>query len=279
MELKKFITQVLEEDLGSGDVTTATLISSEAQVTANIIAKQPMVLAGLDVAKKVFEYLDSDVEWNPKKKDGEMLKNGEVIAIAEGSARAILKGERVALNFLQRLSGIATLTRQFVDKVEGTKARILDTRKTTPGLRSLEKYAVQMGGGNNHRLGLFDRYLIKDNHIAAVGSVSKAIEAVLSDKKNGLLMEVEVKNFEELKEALKYPIDIILLDNFSVSQVKEALTLKKGKIKFEASGGITLNNVLDYAKTGVDFISIGALTHSAPAVDISLVANQEDKSL
>lgn len=270
MELKKFITQALEEDLGNEDVTTDTLISSEALATASIVAKQPLVLAGLDVAKKVFEHLNAQIEWKPKKKDGEVLKRDEILATVEGNARAILKGERVALNFLQRLSGVATLTRQFVDKVEGTGVRILDTRKTTPGLRALEKYAVQMGGANNHRLGLFDRYLIKDNHIAALGSISKAIEAVLAKRKNGLLVEVEVKNFEELKEALGNSVDIILLDNFSVSQVKEALTLKKGRIKFEASGGITLNNVLDYAKTGVDFISVGALTHSAPAVDISL---------
>lgn len=276
MELKTFIEQALAEDLGGGDVTTDTLIPSDARATAHISAKQPLVLAGLDVARKVFESLDSSVGWKPKKKDGEVLKSGEGIAAVEGNTRAVLKGERVALNFLQRLSGIATLTRQFVEKVEGTKAKILDTRKTTPGLRALEKYAVQMGGGNNHRLGLFDRYLIKDNHIAAAGSISKAIEAVLTQKKEGLLMEVEAKNFEELKEALKYPIDIILLDNFSVTQVKEALTLKKGKVRFEASGGITLNNVLDYAKTGVDFISIGALTHSAPAVDISLLIKVSD---
>ena len=278
MELKKFIAQVLEEDVGNGDVTTETIISSEAQVSAKIFAKQPLILAGSDVAKKVFESLDPACEWNSKKKDGETLKSGEVIATVQGKTKAILKGERVALNFLQRLSGIATLTRQFVEKIEGTGTRILDTRKTTPGLRALEKYAVQMGGANNHRIGLFDRYLIKDNHIAAAGSVSKAIEAILANRKNGLSIEIEVRNFNELKEALKYPIDIILLDNFSVSQVKEALTLKKGKVCFEASGGINLNNVLDYAKTGVDFISVGALTHSAPAADISLIIS-EIKSL
>ncbi len=271
MELKKFILQALGEDLGTEDVTTEAILSSQDQAEANILAKQTLVVAGLDVAKKVFEFLDSDCKWKSVKKDGEVLKNGDVIATVEGKARAILKGERTALNFLQRLSGIATLTRQFVEKVEGTRARILDTRKTTPGLRALEKYAVQMGRANNHRIGLFDRYLIKDNHIAVAGSVSKAIETVLAKKKNGLLMEVEVKNFDELNEALKFPVDIILLDNFSVPQVKEALTLKKGRIKFEASGGINLQNVRDYAETGVDFISIGALTHSAPAVDISLV--------
>ena len=271
MELKTFIKQVIEEDLGGGDITTDAIISSDSKTTANIISKQSLVLAGMDVARKVFELLDPACEWKPKKKDGQVLKNGDLIATVEGKTQAILKVERVALNFLQRLSGIATLTREFVDKVEGTGSRILDTRKTTPGLRALEKYAVQMGGANNHRIGLFDRYLIKDNHIAAAGSVSKAVETVLASRKEDLLIEIEVRNFSELKEALKYPIDIILLDNFSPSQVKEALTLKKGKIRFEASGRINLNNVLDYAKTGVDFISVGSLTHSAPAVDLSLI--------
>lgn len=278
MELKLFIKQAIEEDIGEGDITTDTIVDPQAKTKANIVAKQPLVLAGLDIARKVFLHLDPESKWEIFKKDGEEVRQGEVIAVVFSKTHAILKAERVALNFLQRLSGIATLTREFVEKVEGTKTRILDTRKTTPGLRALEKYAVQMGGANNHRLGLFDRYLIKDNHIAATGSVSKAIEAVLAKRKNGLLVEIEVRNFDELKEALKYPIDIILLDNFSPPQIREALTLKKrcgelvepGKIKFEASGGINLQNVRAYAETGVDFISIGALTHSAPAVDLSL---------
>lgn len=271
MELKDLIQQALEEDLGYGDVTTDCLLEQDKITPAQIVAKQNLVLAGLDVARKVFSFLDSKTEWSSKKKDGEEVLKGEVIAAFQAKANAILKGERVALNFLQRLSGIATLTRQFVKKVEATGVKILDTRKTTPGLRALEKYAVQMGGGNNHRLGLFDRYLIKDNHIAAFGSVSKAVEACLQKRKRGLLMEVEVRNFDELKEALQFPVDIILLDNFSPAQIKEALIFKNGKVKFEASGGIHLDNVRHYAETGVDFISIGALTHSAPAVDLSLV--------
>lgn len=270
MELKEHIRIALEEDLGKGDITTEALFDSKAEAKAKIIAKQDLVLAGMDVAHKVFVHLDKKLIWKPRHKDGEFVSQGEPVVSLAGRAEAILKAERVALNFLQWLSGIATLTRQFVEKVEGTGVSILDTRKTTPTWRAIEKYAVQMGGGNNHRVGLFDRYLIKDNHIALAGSVAGAIQKILGQKKNGVPVEVEVQNLAQLKEAMQFPVDIILLDNFSPGQVKEAVSMGGGKFKFEASGGINLQNVRAYAQTGVDFISVGALTHSAPAADLSL---------
>lgn len=271
MDLKTLIEKALEEDLGSGDITTGCLVEPDLKTSAKIIAKQNLTLAGLDIAEKVFTTLDPNCEWAPDKKDGDRVSDGECVVKLKGKAAQILKGERVALNFLQHLSGIATLTRKFVDAVQGTKAKILDTRKTLPGWRALEKYAVRMGRGNNHRLGLFDRYLIKNNHIQLAGSVSKAIEKTLKQKKPGMLVEVEVRNFEELKEALNFPIDIILLDNFTPKQAKEAISSASGKVKFEVSGGITLENAAQYAATGVDFISCGTLTHSAPAADIHLI--------
>ncbi|MDO8518870.1 MAG: carboxylating nicotinate-nucleotide diphosphorylase [Deltaproteobacteria bacterium] len=271
MDLKLLIEKALEEDLGVGDITTDAVVDSALKSKAQIIAKQDLVLAGIDVAHKVFVAIDSHLDWSPQKKDGQFVTKGECIAKISGSTSAILKGERVALNFLQHLCGIATRTHQFVEAVKGTNVKILDTRKTLPGWRALEKYAVRMGGGNSHRLGLFDRYLIKNNHITAAGSIASAIEKVLENKKRGVLIQVEVKNLEELKTALAYPIDIVLLDNFSPSQIKEALKMGKGKAKFEASGGINLDNVAQYAATGVDFISSGALTHSAPAADIHLI--------
>ncbi|MBI4224287.1 MAG: carboxylating nicotinate-nucleotide diphosphorylase [Deltaproteobacteria bacterium] len=270
MELKEHIQRALEEDLGRGDITTEALFDASAPAKAKILAKQDLVLAGLDVAHKVFTHLDKKIIWKPEQKDGERVRAGEPVVRLEGKACAILKGERVALNFLQWLSGIATLTRRFVDTVEGTGVRILDTRKTTPTWRAIEKYAVQMGGGNNHRIGLFDRYLVKDNHITLAGSVASAIQKVLGQKKNGVPVEVEVQNLEELKEALKFPVDIILLDNFTPERAREAVLMGRDKVQFEASGGITLENVRAFAETGVDFISVGALTHSPPAADLSL---------
>ncbi|MDO8527184.1 MAG: carboxylating nicotinate-nucleotide diphosphorylase, partial [Deltaproteobacteria bacterium] len=223
MELQFLIRKALEEDLGSGDITTNALVDPRDQATAEICAKQELVLAGLDVAKEVFATLDSHLVWKLVKKDGDIIKKGECVATVQGATVTLLKGERTALNFLQHLSGVATLTRQFVNKIEGTNAKILDTRKTLPGWRTLEKYAVRMGGGGNHRAGLFDRYLIKNNHIAHAGSVSEAIEKVLRQKIQGMLVEVEVQNKKELQEALKYPIDIILLDNFLPDQIREAI--------------------------------------------------------
>src|SRR3989344_5681458 len=232
MDLKTIIEQALEEDINGGDITTECIVDPNVQTTAKIIAKQNLVVAGLDVAHKVFLHLDPNCEWVAAKKDGDEVLNNEILAKIKGKSASLLKGERVALNFLQHLSGIATLTRQFVDAVQGTKAKILDTRKTLPLWRAMEK--------------------------------------ILKKKKSDTLLEVEVRNFEELKEALNYPLDIILLDNFTPKQVKEAITTAKGKVKFEVSGGINLDNVAQYAATGVDFISSGALTHSAPAADLHL---------
>lgn len=273
MELTTLIDKAIEEDLGEGDITTDTLVDPKLQASATLSSKQTCVLAGLDIAHKVFTRIDSQCKWDPQKQDGEWIEAGETIVKIRGKAASLLKAERVALNFLQHLCGIATQTRKFVDAVRNTKVKILDTRKTLPGWRALEKYAVRMGGGNNHRLGLFDRYLIKNNHIDVAGCISKAVEKVLSHKKSGVLMEVEVRNLEELKTVLKYPVDIILLDNFDAHLAKEAVQIGKGRVKFEASGGINLSNVAEYAATGVDFISIGALTHSAPASDLHLVVH------
>lgn len=270
-DLDNFIKKALEEDLGSGDITTDCLIPPGLQAEARIIAKQNLVLAGCNVAERLFNHLDKNCKWVADKKDGDKVKKGEVFATITGRAASILKGERTALNFLQHLSGIATLTKAFVDAVKGRKTKILDTRKTLPGLRALEKQAVLTGGGESHRMGLFDRYLIKNNHIDLVGSLSKAVEKVLANRKNGVLVEVEVRNFEELKMALRYPIDIILLDNFDPDQVHGAVKHVKGKVKLEVSGGVNMENVAQYAATGVDFISIGALTHSAPAADLHLI--------
>ncbi|MDP2600184.1 MAG: carboxylating nicotinate-nucleotide diphosphorylase [Deltaproteobacteria bacterium] len=286
MKYKFLIQQALAEDIGAGDITSDAIADSKTKAAATIKTKQDIVLAGMDIARDVFLELDSKIKWQALHDDGDFVKKGKIIAMLEGGAAAILKGERTALNFLQHLCGIATLTKQFVDAVKGTKAKILDTRKTLPGWRELEKYAVKMGGGANHRQGLFDRYLIKNNHIDMAGGIAKAIEKVLplrpfdrlrvsgdkGERGSGqkVLIEVEVRNFEELKAALQYPIDIVLLDNFEPEAVRGAMRLAHEKVKFEVSGGITLDNVALYAATKVDFISVGALTHSAPAADIHL---------
>lgn len=276
MELDLLIQKALEEDLGGGDITTQSLIDPKMKARARVETKEELVLAGMDEAKKVFAFLDPATEWMANRKDGDFLKEGSLVATVKGKGEILLKGERTALNFLQRLSGISTRTRQFVKAVEGTKAKILDTRKTTPGWRALEKYAVLTGGGSNHRMGLFDRILIKNNHIRLVGSIEKALEKITRERKKNLPLEVEVRNLEELKAALGFPVDVILLDNFTPAQIRSALAFRKHPVLFEASGGITLENVREYAQTGVDFISCGALTHSAPAVDIHLILDRSD---
>ena len=270
-DLKQLIQIAFEEDVGEGDITTEAIVSSDQKGRAEIRAKQNLVVAGLEIGKQVFRDLDSKIAWEHRAIEGECVPAGTVVATIFGSLATLLKGERVALNFLQRLSGIATLTHQFVAAVAGTNAVILDTRKTTPGWRALEKFAVRVGGGNNHRFGLFDRYLIKNNHIAAAGSIQKAIEKVLEKRKGDFLVEVEVRNLEELKQALAFPIDVILLDNFSFQDIEQAVQLTQKKVKLEVCGGVTLETVARTAATGVDFISIGALTHSAPAADLHMI--------
>jgi nicotinate-nucleotide pyrophosphorylase (carboxylating) len=265
----------LKEDVGARDITSLAIIPKNLQIKADIEFKQKGVLCGIGAAERVFRLIDGDVRFLPTAKDGEVIEKNREVAYLEGSAVSILTAERTALNFLGRLSGIATRTRDFVEKIKGTSAKILDTRKTTPGLRVLEKYAVCIGGGHNHRFGLFDQALIKDNHLRILRK--KALVDIVAEVKSKVLKKtivgVEVKNLSELREALKSKADYILLDNMSVETVLEAVILRKkmaSKIELEVSGGIHLENVLAYAQTGVERISIGALTHSAPCADISL---------
>jgi nicotinate-nucleotide pyrophosphorylase (carboxylating) len=267
--LKDLIARALLEDIGSGDVTTEATIPPDAVSTAILLAKQDLVLAGLDIAGEVFHTLDPSIQLSAFAKDGDRVTKGTEIGKLSGSTRSLLKGERVALNLLQHLSGIATLTAQYVEKVQGLKARVLDTRKTIPGLRQLEKYAVRMGGGRNHRIGLYDMVLIKDNHIKAAGSISKAVAAA-KKKASGLKIEVETSTLAEVREALAAQADIIMLDNMSPGMMREAVRIISSRALVEASGNVTLETIRGIAETGVDFISSGSLTHSAPAADISM---------
>src|SRR5436305_13307785 len=268
-QTRELIERALAEDIGVGDVTTDALVPADARARAVIEQKAPGVIAGLDVARAVFEAVDGELRWEPRVAEGEWREGGPVAEIW-GSAASILKGERVALNFLGRLSGIATLTARFVRAVEGTGTQILDTRKTTPGLRELEKKAVVTGGGRNHRAGLHDAVLVKENHIEAAGGVGEAARLALAAAPHGMIVEVECASLEELGEALAAGAPMILLDNMAPADLREAVERTEGRAKLEASGGITLENVREIAETGVDFISVGALTHSAPALDLSL---------
>lgn len=273
-EVTDFLVKLaLAEDVGPGDITTRVIVPKGRRAKAEIRAKENGVIAGLNVAAEVFRHVDHRIKFIPRVRDGRKVKKGAVIAVLSGPARGILTGERVALNFLQHLSGIATLTHKFktqISKVK-TKVKILDTRKTIPGLRVLEKYAVKMGGGVNHRMGLYDAILIKDNHIKMAGGVKRAVEGVRGRYGTKKVIEVEAKNLAEVKREIEAKADRILLDNMSVKTLRRAVKLcKKARIKTEASGGVNLENVSAIAKTGVDYISIGALTHSARALDISL---------
>lgn len=269
-DLEILIRTALEEDIGSGDVTTSCTVEPGAQGKGRIVAKEPLVLAGIDVARQVFWAVDSELKVHLPLKDGHRAIEGDLLLEVAGDLAAMLIAERTALNFLQRLSGIATLTRAFVDKVGGARARILDTRKTTPGYRLLEKAAVRVGGGYNHRFGLYDGVIIKDNHIAAAGSIQKAVRAALDSKSHTLRVEVEVETLDQLAEAIAAGAHAVMLDNMDLETMAEAVRRTKGKIPLEASGGITLANVGEIAATGVDLISVGALTHSARAVDMSM---------
>lgn len=254
----------LAEDLGDGDLTTLAVIDAEATCTARILVREPGVICGLAVAAEVFDRLGATLE--PLAADGDPVEPGPVAQV-EGPARAILAGERLALNLLGRLSGIATLTRRFVDAVDGTGAVILDTRKTSPGLRALEKHAVVCGGGQNHRLGLYDGMLIKDNHLRLAGSLA---ETVTRARETGVPVEVECDTLAQVREALGAGAEAILLDNMTIEDLRRAVTLSRGRARLEASGGVTLENVRAVAETGVDAISVGALTHSARALDVSV---------
>lgn len=267
----------LAEDVASGDRTTAWTVPPGARGEARVVARAPLVVAGMRPCRAVFEAVDGSVEVHVRCGDGARVAPGDVVLTASGSLASILAAERTALNFLQRLSGIATLTAAFVDAAAGTGARIVDTRKTTPGWRHLEKAAVRAGGGHNHRMGLWDMILIKENHVAAAGGIEAAVQGVASRNDEGMPVQVEVRDLDEFDEALRVPVDFIMLDNMSLADMAEAVerarALEGARPALEASGNVTLARVREIAATGVDRISVGALTHSAPAADLSLLVD------
>jgi nicotinate-nucleotide pyrophosphorylase (carboxylating) len=267
-EIKEAIQRALAEDIGSGDATSNSILPAEAKMRGQVIAKQDGVIAGLDVAEAVYLNFDPQVGFQPLADEGTRVTNCQVVAKVTGAARSLLTAERTALNFLGRMSGIATLTRSFVDAVAGTKAVILDTRKTAPGLRMVDKLAVARGGGQNHRIGLFDMILIKDNHIDFAGSLEEAVQRARAAH-SGLEVEVEARTLEHVETALKLGVERILLDNMSPETMTEAVRMTHGRAKLEASGNVNIETVRRIAETGVDYISIGALTHSAKVFDVS----------
>lgn len=269
LDILACIQRALAEDIGSGDVTTLSIVPAEARMAAQVIAKQAGVIAGLDVARATFQLIDERVIFSALAAEGQLVEPLQVVARLSGPARALLTGERTALNFVGRMSGIATLTRQFVDAVAGTRAVILDTRKTAPGLRMVDKLAVHRGGGQNHRIGLYDMILIKDNHIDFAGSL---VEAVRRARSAGTTLEIEVeaRTLEDVRVALEAGVQRILLDNMTPELMRQAVEINNGRAKLEASGNVTLANIRQVAETGVDYISIGALTHSVKNFDVSL---------
>jgi len=268
--LDDFLRSALDEDIGTGDITTNACVDESEVSNGYFIAKEPCVLSGVGVLKRVFELIDDNVQVTALVNDGDTVKTGDIIAEISGSSRAILTGERTALNLLQHMSGIATKTAEAVREISGTKTKILDTRKTTPGLRALDKYAVKCGGGTNHRFNLADGVLIKDNHIKAAGGITGAVKSVRDNDPNKLKIEVETENLEQVKEALSAGADIIMLDNMTPELMTEAVNLINGRALTEASGNMGERDLRTITETGVDFISIGALTHSIKAMDISL---------
>jgi len=273
MNIERLIELSLQEDIRTGDITTDSLGMEISKSHAVMIAKENGVLAGLDVAIRVFQMLDDKINCVAYKKDGDTLKKGDEIMKISGNTKAILKAERVALNFLQRMSGVATATRAMVDIISPFGVKLLDTRKTTPLHRELEKYSVKVGGGYNHRFGLYDMIMIKDNHIEAVGSISRTVTLV-KDRNVNYKIEVEVKNMKELKEAVACKIDRVLLDNMTPAEIKKCVQKYGDQVEMEVSGGVNLSNIAEYAKTGVHFISSGAITHSSKALDISLLIKE-----
>lgn len=277
-EIEKLIDRALWEDIGPGDVTSQVVVNRDLKGTAIILVKEKGILAGLKIAQKIFKKVDPDLKFNAFKRDGDRIKPQDKIASITGNIRNILKGERTALNFLQQLSGVATYTSSFVNKIKGISVEILDTRKTVPGLRALQKYAVKLGGGHNHRMGLYDMILIKENHIRTAGGITEAIKRAMSFSKKKLKtrnpkIEVETKTLKEVEKAAQMGVDMIMLDNMSLPQIRKAVKIARSfdkNIKIEVSGNIGLNQVRQIAKTGIDFISVGGLTHSAKALDFSL---------
>lgn len=268
--IEDIVRLALAEDVGIGDITTFLVVDSEITARAEIMARQDMVVAGMEAARRTFEQVDDSIKFDRMVNDGDLIDSGAIMAGVSGPAGSILTAERVALNFLMRLSGVATLTARFVGMVRAHNVKIVDTRKTTPGMRALEKAAVRAGGGGNHRFGLFDGVLIKDNHIAAAGSITHAVTRAKAGAPHTIKIEVEVEDLEELEEAIEAGADAVLLDNMAPAEMRKAVAMAKGRVLLEASGGVTLDTVGQAAASGVDIISIGALTHSAPAVDISL---------
>lgn len=272
-QIKKIISLSLAEDIGKGDITSLATIRKNQKAIGKFLVKGDGVIAGLKIAKQVMKKVDRKIKFNILIEDGSKVKQGDIAAEVFGLARSILTAERTALNFLQRMSGIATASSIYAEAVSHTKAKVVDTRKTVPGLRLLDKMAVKLGGCDNHRTGLFDMFLIKDNHIEIAGSISKAVDSCrrfMKKNKKKFLIEVETKNLKEVQEAIDNKVDVIMLDNFKIEDMIEAVKLIDGRFKVEASGGVTLNNIKAIAETGVDYISVGGLTHSIKALDISL---------
>jgi len=272
--IRHLINLALREDIGPGDITTDNLIPKEREGRGIIIAKEPLILAGLDVAKQVFTILDSNIEFSSDYEDGDRIEDKTPILEIKGSLRTLLKGERTALNFLQRLSGIATHVRSYVDILGDLSVRLVDTRKTTPGWRTLEKYAVRTGGAHNHRMGLYDGVLIKDNHIAACGGIAEAVRRLRGMVSHLVRIEIETSDLDQVKEALDSGVDVIMLDNMNHNQIREAVKLISGRVLVEVSGMLTKKDLKALAGIGVDIISSGALTHSAPSVDLSMRISQ-----
>jgi nicotinate-nucleotide pyrophosphorylase (carboxylating) len=270
LQTRRLIRQALAEDIGEGDVTTSATIPPDSESRAELVAKASFVVAGLPFAAEVFRALDRGVSFEPLVEEGRKVSRSTVLARLSGRTASLLKGERVALNILQRLSGIATLSAKFAARVEGLRCRVLDTRKTTPGMRFMEKYAVRAGGCSNHRMGLYDGILIKDNHIRAAGGIKRAVGLARKAARRGMEVEVEAATLAEVGEALEAGADIIMLDNMTLEEMRRAVRVVKGRARLEASGNVTLRSVREIAETGVDYVSVGALTHSAPAADISM---------
>jgi len=273
--LRDTLLLALREDIGTGDLTSRATISPNARATAQYTTKQELVVAGISVAQEIVRLVDPTLQFEILTPDATSVSSGTALATVRGPARSILMAERTSLNFLQRMCGIATLTRRYVDRIQGTRARIVDTRKTVPGLRVLDKYAVSCGGGMNHRMGLFDGVLIKNNHLAFHSSVANAIEQARRSLGHLVKIEVEVRDLGQLQTALAAGADVILLDNFNPAETRKAVEIVARRVPVESSGGITLDNVRDFAEAGVDYISVGALTHSVPAVDIHLRVTPE----
>lgn len=270
MEIDSIIINAIKEDINYIDVTTDYLISDDSVSTAKFVAKDSGVLCGIDIALRVFTLLSDKTEFEIKRRDGDKVEKGDIIATITGKTKVLLKGERTALNLLQHLSGIATMTNRLVNLAEGTNATIADTRKTLPGLRSLQKYAVTVGGGKNHRYNLSDCAMLKDTHLDAYGSITNAVSALREKLGHTVMIEVETRNLEEVREALNAGADIIMLDNMDCETMREAVKIASGKAKLEASGNVTEETIVSIAKTGVDIISVGAITHSVKAFDISM---------